>query len=45
VGFESMTSTGLLANSTVQFLNIFLFQACPEGLGRKNFKIWTQSFV
>jgi hypothetical protein len=26
----------------VHFLDVFLFLAGPEGLGRKNIKIWTQ---
>ena len=26
----------------VHFLNVFLFLAGPEGLGRKTFKIWTR---
>jgi hypothetical protein len=32
-------------NVRVHFLNILLFLAGPEGLGRNNFKNWTQSEI
>jgi hypothetical protein len=40
---ESLLLGRFAVQYRVHFLNVFLFLAGPEGSGRKNFKIWTQS--